>query len=254
MPNNKIKRVGRRRIAGNSQSYARQRRLANNTPLNRNVSVSILKSPFSGMPDIFHVKLRYFENTYRFDLGTADTILQQSLAVNNPYDPVVALGGKSANLFQQIGGLYRFCRVNRAKVHVTYQDVQTADSCPVNLALVLNTDQISFADMDDVVSLPDSRRRVNLTSQDRIGTTRHIQGYFQPKDFFFMTQQQWDSQAPGSAFDVTNIGGFVSPVALAILDIVYAKVDQSNTTAVGLFGTVTIDFEVTFKYLIPFPE
>lgn len=206
------------------------------------------------MPDIFNVRLRYFENSYHFDLGTSDTILQQSLAVNNPYDPVVAIGGKSANLFQQIGGLYRFCRVNKVKVHVTYSDVSSANTCPVQMALVLNNDQISFADMDDVVSLPDSRRRVQLSTQNRIGTTKHLSGYFHPKDFFFMTQQQWDSQAPGSAFDVTNIGGFVSPTALAILDIVYAKIDQNNTTAVALFGSVTIDFEVTFKFLIPFPE
>lgn len=253
MTNNSNKRVRGKRIARTRRSN-KQSTIIQNIPINRQVSVSLVKSPFSGMPDIFSTRLRYFENSYHFDLGTGDSILGQYLAISNPWDPVFATGGKSANLFQQIGGLYRYCRVNRCKVHVTYQDVSTGNTCPVQFALVLNNEQVSYADMDDIISLPDSRRRVNLTTQNRIGSTKHISGYFNPKDFFYMTQQQWDSQAPGSAFDVTNLGGFASPTSPALLEIVYAKIDQTNATAVGLFGSVTIDFEVTFKSLIPFPE
>jgi hypothetical protein len=221
---------------------------------NDEVSISFINCPFSGMPDIFSVKLRYYENSYHFDLGTTDTILQQSLSINDPYDPVAALGGKSANLFQQIGSMYRFCRVNACNVKITYQDVSTANTCPVQFALVLNSDGVSFADMDDVVSLPNSRRRVSLITQDRIGTTRSLSGRFYPKDAFYMTQQQWDALVPGSPEDVTNIGGFVSPTNLSTLDIVYAKIDQNNITAAANFGSVTIDYEVTFKHRIIFPE
>lgn len=253
MINNRKRNMRRKRIAGSSNS-TRQRNISQNIPMNRQVSVSLVKSPFSGMPDIFSTKLRYFENSYHFDLGTSDSILSQELAISNPYDPVYATGGKAANLFQQIGALYRYCRVNKTKVHVTYQDVSTGNTCPVQFALVLNNELVSYADMDDVVSLPDSRRRVNLTTQNRIGSTKVISGYFHPKDFFYMTQQQWDSQEPGSAYDVTNLGGFASPTKPAILSIIYSKIDQANTTAVGIFGSVTIDFEVTFKSLIPFPE
>lgn len=253
MTNNSKKRQGGKRNARN-QNQNRQKRITQNIQMNRQVEVSLVRSPFSGMPDIFSTKLRYFENSYHFDLGTSDSILGQYLAINNPYDPVFATGGKSANLFQQIGSLYRYCRVNKVKVHVTYQDVSTGNTCPVQFALVLNNEQVAFADMDDIVSLPDSRRRVNLITQNRIGSTKVISGYFNPKDFFYMTQAQWDQQAPGSGIDVTNLGGFASPTTPALLEIVYAKIDQTNATAVGLFGSVTIDFEVTFKSLIPFPE
>jgi hypothetical protein len=221
---------------------------------NDEVSISFLNSPFIGLPDVFKLKLRYYENSYHFDLGTTDTLLQQSLSINDPYDPVAAIGGKSANLFQQIGSLYRFCRVNAVNVKITYQDVSTANTCPVQFALVLNSEGVSYADMDDVISLPNSRRRVSLLTQDRIGTTRTLTGRFYPKDAFYMSQQQWDNLPPGSPEDVTNVGGFASPTSLAILDIIYAKIDQANTTAVANFGSVTIDFEVTFKFRIPFPE
>lgn len=239
----------------NKGSLSSQKTIVTRQRLNRDNSLTVLYSPFEGMPDVFRTTLVYFENNFKFDLGTSDKLLSIDMALNDPYDPYISLGGKSANLFQQIMGMYRFARVNYADVMIKYTDVSNASTvCPTQLALVLNSEQVSYADMDDIQSLPQQRRRVTHEYNDRIGTTYSLMGSFKPKDCFYMTTAQWNNLIPGSAYDITNTGSIASPATLAIMSIYYGRIDETNTTALGIRGTVQIKYDVTFKSRQSFSE
>ncbi len=254
---NRTRQGGRRnapRYYKRRQNLSRQRPIVGDNIYNQNTSMSILKNPFEGMPDVFFTTLVYYENNFKFDLGTTDKLLNISLAINDPYDPYISLGGKSANLFQQIMSMYRYCRVYKSLITIKYVDVSTANSCPTQLILVLNSEQVSYADMDDIQSLPIQRRRITTKYNDRIGTTYTLQGSFLPKDCFYMTELQYQSQENGSSYDITNIGGIVSPSNLAIVDIYYGRIDENNTDALAIRGTVQIKFDCRFSSRQSFTE
>ncbi len=246
--NRPMTRYNKRNLSTNQKIKKRQK-------LNENNSITILRCPFEGMPDVFRTTVVYFENNFKFDLGTTDKLLFIDMALNDPYDPYISLGGKSANLFQQIMTMYRFCRVNFADVQVKYTDVsQTGVVCPTQLALVLNSEQVNYADMDDIQSLPQQRRRVTNQYNDRIGTTYDLRGTFKPKDCFYMTNAQWSNLIPGGDYDVTNLGGIASPNILSRLSIYYGRIDETNTTALGIRATVQIKYDVTFSSRQSFSE
>jgi hypothetical protein len=244
------RKTNRRR--GKATSY--NQRFTTYQDYNHEASLTILKSPFQAMPDIFQTTVVYFENNFKFDLGTSDKLLNQDIAINDPYDPYISLGGKSANMFSQIMAIYRFARVLQSDVRIKYTDVSGANSCPTQLALVLNSEGVNYADFDDIQSLPIQRRRITTTYNDRIGSTYTLSGTFHPKDCFYMTNLQWDAQPPGSAYDVTNIGGIVSPVNLAILSIYYGRIDENNTDSLAIRGTLQVSYLVRFSSRQSFTE
>ena len=197
-------------------------------------------------PDVFYTTLIYFENNYRLDLGTSDKILNMDFAINDPYDPYVSTGGKSANLFDQIGSVYRYCRAEKAEILVEYTDNGSANNDPIQTALVYNSEGVPYADMDDIASLPQSKRIVQLGMTNRIGSTKRIRGTFFPYSSFYMSKLQWNMQESGSPYDVTNIGGFASPANLAIVSLYYSRVDESSTTAVSNRATIKIKYYCKF--------
>lgn len=235
-------------------SLASNRKINTYQDVNDEVSLTMLKCPFEGIPDIFETTLVYYENNFKFDLGTSDKLLSQDLAINDPYDPYVSLGGKSANFYQQLMALYRYSRVFQADITVRYTDVSSANSCPTELALVLNSEQISYADMDDVHSLPIQRRRISSRYNNRIGSTYLLKGSFKPKDAFYMNDLQWNSLKPGSEFDNTNLGGIASPVTLSVVSVYYGRIDEANTDQLAIRGTVQISFLVRFYSRQSFSE
>jgi hypothetical protein len=197
------------------------------------------QTPF---PDQYTCSLVYYENSGHADLGTVTIISNQTYTLNNPYDPYSAIGGKSANLFVQIMSMYRYCRVLAADVEIKYTDDPAANSCPIQTALVYNSEGVSYASMDDIISLPTSKRVVQLKMTGRIGNTLTLRGRFFPAMSFYMDESQWHNLPAGSPYDITNIGGIVSPVNKAELDFYFAKVNKANVLTVANPYTITINY------------
>lgn len=204
--------------------------------------MTIRKDFTDAVPDILETSFTYFENNYKLDLGTADKLLSLDLSINDPYDPYASIGGKSANLFAQLMALYRYCRVFKAEIKVVYVDTPDSNACPIQTALVYNSEGVSYADMDDLISLPLSKRIVQLRMNNRIGTSVTLQGTFFPYQGFLMTRQQWFNQAAGSGYDVTNIGSIASPTNLSIVSLYYGRVDESNTNAIATRATISVRY------------
>lgn len=233
-------------------NYNNNRYLLNNN--NKNMKMTIGRFNFDGFPDVLEMSFTYYENNYRFDLSTTDQLLYYNFSLNDPYDPYISIGGKSANQFYQAMSLYRSARVFRAIVVIKYVDNPSANTCPIQTALVYNSEGIVYADMDDIISLPNSKRISHTTMPNRVGGTQTISGTFYPNQGFLMTQSQWFSQPLQSPYDVTNNGGIVSPVNNSVLSFYYGRVDTTNTDQLSNRGSVSIQYFVRLSDRQAFPE
>jgi hypothetical protein len=207
------------------------------------------------MPDVYYVRLMYWENDYKFDLGTTDNMLLQDFVINNPYDPSFTVGGKKANGFVQLMGLYRYCRVSAANIYVTYSDVAAANICPIQTALIYNSESAAYSDFDSIASQPRNRRQINQSFNNRVGTSQKISGRFYPCTSFGMDRLMWKSLPTGSEFDITNLGSIVGPVTPSFVSFYYARVDDTSAgTAIAVRGTVKIEYDCVFRMRLPFNE
>jgi len=231
-----------------SQSKNGARRQLRALPLYGGSSfISKINSPFYGLPQQLTVKLRYYENTFTFDLGSSDMINYVQMALNDPYDPFVALGGKSANEFIPLMKFYRWAKVNCARITVRATQPGFEANRNMLLGLYVNPNQDSITNADDLFS-QDSRIMTKAkTFTDIISNTLTVTKEYRICDALRYTPMQYEAIPPNVDFYVRNTGSTISsPNKLAYLDIVYARVDENQSNAISFRGDVTIDFEVTF--------
>lgn len=249
---------GRRRASRRSRQFLRANHPSSVEGLvnqrGRTPRMTVQRNLFEAVPDILFTYCTYYENNFHLDLSSSDTLLYQTFSINDPHDPYTALGGKSANFYPQIMALYRYSRVMYADVIVKYTDVSGGNTCPIQTALVYNSENIIFANWDDVLSLPKSKRVIQLNFNNRIGSTVTLRGRFSPSMAEYMTAQQWNMLPAGSTFDNTNLGSIASPSTLSLLDLYYGRIDDNDTSQIGIRATVTIKFYIKFYHRQIFSE
>lgn len=197
-----------------------------------------------GIPDVSRQKFKYSENNFHFSLGTTDQLLSQDFAMNDPHDPYVSIGGKSALFFPQMFANYKYCRVYGATITVKITDNSAANTTPMFFALVLNSNLNGDtpSEVDTILALPKSRCKILKSYPNRIGGTKYLKMFAHVSDIFYWTRQQYDAQIPSTDFDLTNIGGIVSPTNKALCTLFYGRLDSNSTVAVDCLGEVHIRY------------
>jgi len=209
--------------------------------------MSIMRSPFYGLPQQLTVKLRYYENSFTFDLGTQDRINYLSMALNDPYDPYVNLGGRSANEFVALMQRYRWSKVDRAKI--TVRATQPAFEANKNmlLGLYVNPNSDPIGDADDLFSQDNRLMTKAKEFTNLMSSTLTVSREYAIADVFKYTPMQYEAIPPDTSFYNYNSSSTInSPSKLALVDIVYARLDDNQATAISFRGDVTIDFLITF--------
>lgn len=244
-PIRKRRIVRRRRYPAKRVPYVRRRKYPIQHKRGRRnpQRVRVSTVPTIGISDVTRQKFMYAENNFVFPLGNVDTLARVDMAMNDPFDPFIGLGGKSALYFQQMMAFYKYCRVYGATITIKLTDFPGADSTPMFFALVLNSPLYSDlpTNIDDIMALPKSRCKIMKYYPNRIGSTRFLSMFVHISDIFWYTRQQYDALLPGD-YDVTNFGGIASPVNLAVCSIFYGKIDNTDTAELQCVGEVRIKY------------
>jgi len=215
---------------------------------NFNVSLTRLQEPFSGLPQIFSMKLRYAENSYQFPITPITQYSTQEFALNDPWDPWVPTGGKAANEFYQIMSFYKYCRVKAATLKVTILQPDFASNRNVGIAMIPNWDGDSYPNnIDDLWSMDPTRVTIVRRPTDLMTNALVIKRRYRIPDIFNEGPSQYFARAYTGLTDVYNSGSaYYSPTNLAKVEVMVFKFDEVTTDSVKVIGFVEIDFEVTF--------
>lgn len=203
----------------------------------------------SGYPEILWTKLKYYENSYTFSFNTLDTIKQQAIGMNCPYDPYIGIGGKSALYYQAYHQIYKYSRVYAAKIEVIMNKLLDVNQGIV-LALVPDWFDFAYTSIDNVISQPQCKA-IKLFA-NRVGDSTYLSYYTTIWDHLQIQKNQFDSQLPGSGLDGT---GTSNPTTIAGMQIVIAR--QSDTgTLIAISGeySVKVTFYVKFSQRYPYVE
>lgn len=197
----------------------------------------------TGISDVVWQKFRYAENNYQFNLGTVDYLATFPIHLNDPFDPYGSTGGKSALYFQQACSMYKYCRTYGASITVRLTDVVAANLTPMLVAIYLNSNfnaDFGTPNIDTILAMPRNRCRIMKIYPNRIGGTRTLKFFAHISDVFYMTRSQYDNMVPGPDFDVTNFGGFLSPVYKAIANVLFFKINDQDLVETELLGDITV--------------
>lgn len=190
----------------------------------------------SGLPREMFMKLQYFENNYVYSLTNVDKLQYTRMRLNDPRDPYTGVGGKSALYFDFWIQAFRYLRVMAAKITVTWNKVSDVNQAVI-FALVPNFALSLWTDMDDPCSQPYTK--TSRTYVNRVGDSSSLSYYIPIHRLLNMSKLQYDSQLPGSTYDVTYNS---SPTSNAAMDILIGRVNENDTTTISGAFTVSIKF------------
>lgn len=215
----------------------------------------IERTRFVGVPQIHMMDLVYNEGNYQFSLGSADTFSYTSLALNDPFDPYVSLGGKSANEFLYLMSPFRFCRVEAVNVSVRVVNANFASQTNIRFAMFVDPTNTIPTDMDNIASYNPRLVCVMKSMPNIIGTSLIMTKKWKINEALGITQLQYSSAPPEYGYDVTNNGSTISsPGKLAYLNLCWARENTSRTEVIGIVGDVTIRYRVKFYTKYPGTE
>lgn len=240
-------RKQRQRKTRKQRRYARKRYNKRKRVYRQRLKVQVNRFP--GWPEVLYTKLTYFENNYKFALGTNDKLNRFSFRLNSPYDPVINSWNKSANYWDDYMAHYKFCRVMGAKISIRIANDVT-NSRQMQFALIPNPQNYAYKDMDEIVT--QIRKKLSKWTNS-IASTRTLSWYMPIHTILGLSKTQYISQLPGPDFDMQNtgIGGYVDVATPAQMDLYYAKINESGLFETQALGTVKITFYCKFYYRIP---
>jgi len=195
-----------------------------------------IKTYQTGLPRQMFCKLSYFENNYSYSLGATDKLEYIRMRLNDPYDPYAALGGKSALYYQFWMQAFRYLRVMAAKITVTWLKVPDTNR-GVICSLVPNLFGYAWSDIDDISSQPYTKTSKRFAN--RVGDSQSLSYYIPIHKILNMSKLQYDSQLPGGDYDCSYSS---SPTKGALFDIVFSRLDETDTTAISGSFMVKIKF------------
>ena len=212
--------------------------------------------PFSGLPQILKTKLIYYENGYVWNLPSLTTEAKIALALNDPWDPYIPLGGKSANEFYRLMQSYKYCRTNAATISVHVVQPEFASNKAVGLCMYPNWDGDTIANIDDANSLDKSRVTFGNRPTNLIASAISVSRRYFIGDIFNLKKLQYTSRPYSGLTDIYNSGSsYYSPTNLARVEVmVYRYNESSLSEAIAATGSVRIVFEVEFAQKIPAGE
>lgn len=196
----------------------------------------------TGFPETLMTKLSYAENNYKFTLAANSTITSVQLAANNPRDPFIAIGGKSALYFSTYAGLYKYCRVLGARVTIKFTKESDTNS-GVNVAIIprIGASAASLNDYDDVMSQP--RVKYSNRTLNRIGDSVLIKYYLPIHTILQMNKIQYISQLPGDEYDA-KINS--DPTNIAIFEAYTMRTNDDSLSEIAVRANVHIKYYCKF--------
>lgn len=228
------KRTYRKRRTGRKRTYRRGKR--------SNIVSAKFSSLATGFPEILYTRLKYFENSYSFSLATTTLISLTSLAINNPFDPYTATGGKSALYYSTYANIYKYCRVMAAKVTLTVNKITDANTSTIFAFLPREFGGGPFTDIDNVISQP--RVKWMRGTPGRVGNSRVLTYYIPVSTCLQMSRMQYMAELPNGPYDCLCPQG---PTFNALLDLYFAKTTEDITTTVTFEGSIKIVFYCKFS-------
>lgn len=209
----------------------------------KRVKTTVDRVPFTGLPRDLWIKFKYYQGQYKWELNNLNPMRRDVLSLNDPYDPYTAIGGKSANEFQQLMRLYKYCRTYKADVDINIIQEEFANRKNIVAAMLPNYDNNNITSVDDLISqdptiLTLSEAPVSNLVQDRLNLRRS----YDISTVLGMSQSQYANHVPSSTLDVYNSGSlFYSPTLLAKLDVYVAMLYDRGETITAV-GDVTVIF------------
>jgi len=197
----------------------------------------------TGFPDAMFTKLKYYENNYTFSLAAGAPIARIQMAANDPRDPYLSIGGKTALNYDMYCGIYQWCRVSACKITVSVNKITTTSTQSVIFALLPRPSPTAvFTDIDDVCAQP--RVKIMRVRPTTIGGVQTFSLYIPIHVILQFTKLQYNSLPPSSSTDGQLALG---PSNIAPIDIYYAKTDES-TGFLDHQGTVKVVYYCKFYH------
>lgn len=234
--------VTRRRRYAKKRTYAKRKRVYKQ-------QLKVQRQRFTGWPEVLYTKLVYFENNYKFALGSLDKLGRTSFRFNSPYDPVMQSYNKSANYFDDYMIHYRYCRTMAAKITIKYANDVT-NTRQMQFALIPNAENYAYTDMDTVAT--QIRKRMSSWTNS-MASVRTLKMYLPIHTIFGLSKQQYTSQLPGPDYDIqySTLGGYNDVDKSAQVDLWYSKIDENGNFAAQALATVKIVFYVKYYVRVP---
>lgn len=226
----KTKRGGN--TAKNQLSIQRDKRVHN----------TVDRVPFTGLPRVLDIKFKYYENQFKWELNALNPMRRDVVSLNDPWDPYTTVGGKSANEFQQLMSMYKYCRTYVADVEVNIVQDNFASYKNIVAAMIPNYDNTAIQNLDDLKSQDPALLTISQKPSNVVADALTLRRTYNIASTLGMLNSQYRAHAPSSYYDVSNTGSSIySPTVLAKLDIYVASLYERDET-INPVGEVTIVF------------